>query len=290
MVDLFDLIGQGLTIFALWLDRRFSPIPWPLIVGSLFLPLVALLRVLIWIMRGRVWPVACKYYHTTQRRRDKPCRQVVPGEWSYCRHHKNARRMHDGHLCDPKVPRWKRKNSNGKLIDRSDIRGVGFVSLMSNRETLLFYKGVAKRPGDIKPNLRGFANKLARDWEIIRSISLRAIFSAAPGVEGVTSRMPRVVLSTRFALISVAVGLILVIVSVIVDGDTRRWLQYSGTTLFLYAWNLFRFGAWKPPKEEPAWRKAATVDTLKAVAVLVLVALLGGMLQGANESMRKARI
>jgi hypothetical protein len=198
--------------------------------------------------------------------------------------------MHDGHVCDPSVPRWKRKNRNGKLVDRADIRGVGFVSLMSNRETLLFYKGIAKRPRDIKPSLRGFANKIAQDWIAIRSLSIRAIFSTVPDIEGVTTRMPRVVQSTRFALTSVAIGLLLVVVSVMMEGDARRWLQYSGTTSFLYAWNLFRFGAWKSSQEEPTWRKAATIDTLKAVAILVVVAFLGGTLEAANESMGTAQI
>lgn len=290
MVDLFDLIGQGLTTFALWLDKTFAPIPWPLVVGALFLPLVAVLRTLIWVMRGRVWPVTCKYYHTTQRRRNKACRQVVPGEWAYCRHHKRSRRLHDGHQCDPSVPRWKRKDRAGKLVDRPDIRGVGFVNLMSNRETLLFYKGMAKRPRDVIPGLLRFRRKFKQDWEAIRSISIRTVFAPSDAPEGVASRMPRVVLSTRFALLSASAGLALVIPSAVVGGGVRRGLQYFATTLFLYAWNLFRFGAWKSAREEPSWRKAASVDTLKAMTVLVIAALLGGILQAVNESMGTAKL
>src|SRR4051812_18474077 len=105
MDDVLDLAGQGLTIFAVWLDR-ISPIPWPLVIGLLFLPFVVGLRWTVWVLRGSVWPVPCKYFHTQQARSDKPCRVVVAGEWRYCRHHRSHKRMSDGHICDPSIPRW----------------------------------------------------------------------------------------------------------------------------------------------------------------------------------------
>lgn len=289
MDDIFDLLGQGLTIFAVWLDKVFHPVPWPLVVGALFLPLVAAVRTLVWIMRGRAWPVACKYYYTTQRRRDKPCRQVVAGEWVYCRHHKRARVLSDGHRCDPSVPRWRRKDRQGRLVDRSDIRGVGFVSLMSNRETLLFYKGVAKRPRDVIPSLRRYRQKFRQDWEAIKGVSFRSLVSGGTVIpQGVTARMPRVVQATRISLLFAAVALAFVIVSAVVGGDLRRWVQYCSTALFVYAWNFFRFGAWKPPGEESRWLKSALVDSSKAMSVMIALGFVAGILENVNQSIGTA--
>ncbi|MCK9922249.1 hypothetical protein MXD61_10215 [Frankia sp. AgPm24] len=50
---------------------------------------------------------------------------------------------------------------------------MGFVMLFSNRETLLFYKGLAKRPGDVAPGLRNIPGDLRRRFRDLRSLPLR---------------------------------------------------------------------------------------------------------------------
>ena len=43
-----------------------SPIPWPLWLGGLFPVYVAIVSVLVWFLRGTVWPVRCSYPVTSR--------------------------------------------------------------------------------------------------------------------------------------------------------------------------------------------------------------------------------
>lgn len=280
MTDVSELLGQLLVICATWLDSV-SPIPWPLILGLLFLPFAAALRVALWILRGRVWPVACKYYHTQQSRSDKPCRTIVPGEWKYCRHHKKPGRvMSDKHEVI-KIPRWQEKTRSGQFVDRADIRGVGFVSLLSNRETFLFYKGVAKRPLHVLTRWRELGLSWRDGWRQIRKLRPRDIIRRRPSStatpSGVADRMPRVVRATRLTLGSFALALGLVGASVISDGGWRVGYQYGAVAAFILSWAAIRFGVWKNPEDEERWLRAALVDTGKAMVVLLFFALAGGL-------------
>lgn len=274
MDDVFDLAGQSLTILALWLDKV-SPVPWPLFIGFLFLPLVVWLRWSLWFLRGGTWPVYCKYFHTQQARSDKPCRVIVAGEWRYCRHHNRPKKMADGHLCDPGIPRWQSR-IRGRVIERDDIRGVGFVSLLSNRETLLFYKGIARRPGDVWRGVPALPSRFSDGLRLIRDMSWRDVMlGSGSSPSGVTERMPRVVTATRWTLSAFAAALLLVVITVFFpDGPWRRSFQYLSTASFFLAWSAVQLGIWKKPEDEPRWKWAAIRNTLKAVGMLVVVALI----------------
>lgn len=132
MTDVLDLFGRALAVFAGWL-QSVALVPWPLVVGMLFLPLVAALRITLWILRGRVWPVPCKYYHTQQRRMDKECRVLVPGRMvlllpSFPRqdHVRWAQvRSVDSSLAEARSP--------GPVGRPRGYTGVGFVLFFSNR-------------------------------------------------------------------------------------------------------------------------------------------------------------
>lgn len=211
LADLLNYLGQALTIFGIWLNHATSPIPWPLVIALMFLPLVAVFRTTLWVMRGRTWPVMCKYYRTQQRRADKSCRVLVAGEWHYCRHHKKAKEMSGGYDCDPKLQRWQARSKSGAVIERGDMRGVGFVRLLSNRETMLFHKGIAKRPLDVLSGLRPrlLRERWARGLARVRELRPRDLIErgdASP--QGVTSRMPKVVQATRFTLVSVTIQVV----------------------------------------------------------------------------------
>jgi hypothetical protein len=279
MEDVLHFFGQALTILATWLNHVSSPLPWPLVIAFLFLPLVVALRITIWILRGRVWPVTCMYFHTQQRRADKPCRTPVPGEWRYCRHHKHVRVMSDGHLCDPKLSRWEAKTSHGKVYERTDIRGVGFVSLLSNRNTLLFHKGIARRPGAVFSDLPEVWRQFIAGFSTLRRISLRSIFSRPIGIPlEVTARMPRVIRATRITLITFGTGLVLVGISVFLRSTAQQVTQYSSTTAFMVAWNSLRFGIWKDPVNEPRWVRSLIVDTVKGMGFFVGLAIVAVIL------------
>lgn len=281
MADVFNYFGQALTLFAEWLTTASSPIPWPLFIALFFLPFVAAFRTWLWIMRGTFWPVTCKYFHTQQRRSDKACRTPVLGEWWYCRHHMFPKTMSDGHVCDPSIPRWQ-KRVKGRLLERTDIRGVGFISLISNRETLLFYKGISRRPWQIGDGIREIPSRARGAWQRLRSVRISHIFkrkeSAAP--LAVAERMPRVVSATRGVLTSFSIGLIAVVVSVLVRQPMQAVPQYCATMAFILAWEFLRFGVAKDPSEEERWMKSALVSSTKAFGVLIILALIGNILGG----------
>ena len=286
MTDVLDLFGRALTVFAGWL-QGISPVPWPLVIGMLFLPLVVSLRVTLWILRGTVWPVPCKYFHTQQRRMDKECRVFVLGEWHYCYHHFHYKIMSDGHICDPSIPRWQSRERNGRLVDRDDIRGVGFVSLFSNRETLLFYKGIAKRPRLVWRRFPSFLVQLPIGWRRFRQVARNDLFRRRPnsGPTGVADRMPRVVRATQLTLISFSVGLILAIISILLGQKTgwRAGVQYSSTAAFVLAWDFLRFGIWKEPKSEPRWLKATLTDGAKSMSLLIILAVFAGLIAAVSH-------
>lgn len=284
MADVIDLFGRALSLFAVRL-QNITLVPWPLVIGALFLPLVAALRTTLWVLRGTVWLVPCKYFHTQQRRLDKACRVLVPGEWHYCRHHRYPRIMSDRHNCDPKIPRWQRRDRTGKLTDRDDIRGVGFVRLLSNRETLLFYKGIAKRPHLVWRRFPEFLRQLPAGWSRFREVERDDLFRRSPhdGPIGVAERMPRVVQATQLSLSSFTVGLFLAIIAILLGRSVgwRTGVQYSSTAAFIAAWDLLRFGIWKESDEEPRWVKATLVDTAKSMALLVVLAVASAALLAA---------
>jgi hypothetical protein len=290
MGDVLDLIGQLFSIFARWLDSV-SPIPWPLILALLVLPFVVVLRVMLWVLRGRVWPVACKYYHTQQSRADKPCRTPVPGEWKYCRHHKKPGRvMSDGHVIID-IPRWQKKLRNGRFVDRDDMRGVGFVSLLSNRETFLFYKGIAKRPRLVIRRWRELLESWKEGLRRFRTLRPRDLLpkrvSAGQAPSGVAERMPRVVRATRLTLVSFALGLALVAATIITEGNWRAGCQYAAAAAFVLAWEAIRFGVWKSPDEEKRWVRATLIDTGKVMGVLLGIAFAGALVTQLNDAVEQ---
>lgn len=289
MADLLNYLGQSFTILGLWLNHATSPIPWPLVIAFLFLPIVAIFRTTLWVARGTLWPVKCKYFHTQQRRADKPCRTPVLGEWHYCLHHRKRKVMSDGHVCDPALQRWQARLRGGKLVERSDIRGAGFVQLISNRETLLFYKGIARRPRDVTPGL--LPRELKRRWrqgaERIRHLRPQDIIKRSDETPlGVAERMPRVIIATRTSLIAYVIGLIAVGASITVSGGSQTMEQYNAAAAFIISWNSFRFGVWKDEAKESRWIHTTCIDSGKAFGVLVALALSGNTLSDLKKSVR----
>jgi len=287
MADFLDYFGQTLTLSALWLSKVSGPVPWPLVLAFLFLPCMMAFRVFLWFMRGTIWPVPCKYFHTQQRRSDKACRMVVPGEWYYCRHHRHRKEMSDHHQCDPRIPRWQKRVGGGKLVERRDIRGVGFVRLLSTSETLLFHKGVARRPRQVWPGVKELSGRYRRGAARLRGLRPRDVLrKSEERPAGVAARMPRVVYATRITLVSFLVGMLAVGVSVLVGKDIRAVPQYVATICFILAWDVLRFSVWKDPDRVPRWLRAAIIDAVKAFVVLVILAIIGDTIDGGMKGVQ----
>jgi hypothetical protein len=197
--------------------------------------------------------------------------------------------MSDGHVCDPALQRWQARLRGGKLVERSDIRGAGFVQLISNRETLLFYKGIARRPRDVTPGL--LPRELKRRWrqgaERIRHLRPQDIIKRSDETPlGVAERMPRVIIATRTSLIAYVIGLIAVGASITVSGGSQTMEQYNAAAAFIISWNSFRFGVWKDEAKESRWIHTTCIDSGKAFGVLVALALSGNTLSDLKKSVR----
>lgn len=156
---------------------------------------------------------------------------------------------------------------------------------MSNSETILFYKGLARRPRDVISNLLPW--KVKRRWQRefsrIRQIRLKDIFKTTDATPlGVATKMPKVVRATRIALVAYALGLLAVGVSVFLDGASQVMEEYNATAAFIIAWNTFKFGVWKDEEAEPRWIGAMLMDSSKAFGVLITLAIIGHVLESAQ--------
>jgi hypothetical protein len=128
---------------------------------------------------------------------------------------------------------------------------------------------------------------LLSGWRELRKLRLKAIFAQPLPTRtpiGVADRMPRVVRATRLALISFAIGLALVSASILFEEGWRAGCQYGATTAFILAWEATRFGIWKSPDNEPRWVRATLLDTGKSIAVLLFIALAGGMVSQISDA------
>lgn len=295
MTDIFDGIGRCLILFATWLDKR-TLLPWPLLIAAFFPILAVTLRTTLWVARGTTWPVQCKYFHTQQARTDKPCRSPVAGEWYYCRAHNRDIVYGDGHRVEPKLERWMalqpavdRQNRGRRKVERHDIRGVGFVMLFSNRETLLFYKGLAKRPREVLPGLRTIPGDFRRRFQDLRRLPLREAlgFRQADGENlplGVAAHMDRVVTATRWVLGSILIGLLFILLSVLLSGGWQTIAEFVASTAFITGWSLFRYGIWK--EEDSDWIREGLREGIKASAVLIFFGFTSGLIGATTQSLR----
>jgi hypothetical protein len=264
MADVLRLLVQALELFALTIDR-WTTVPWPMVVGAFFPLVMFALSVVVWWLRGMVWPVACEYHPTT---RGGACRNLTLGEWHRCwRHNRIWQRRTDRHNVQPEVPRW----------ERDDLYGRGFLRLRSNRIGLLYHQGFARRPrevfgvvGDHWRRLRELA------WQV-RQFGVAGLFrrsSATPSRLGVSEVLPQVITATRLALLLVLAGLGLVVIAVLQTGGAKIAVEYAATFLFLGAWMVVKNGI---VALEPSWGWAAWAGAVYAIAGLVVVAGLSGL-------------
>ncbi len=195
IADILRMFVQALELFALTVDRWLN-IPWPLVVAAFFPPIAFTLAIVVWWLRGTIWPVACEY-QTTRR---SPCRNITLGEWHRCWQH-NWRRLRktDLHRVQPKLRRWQ-TISHGVVKERTDIYGRGFLRLRSNRIGLLYYRGFARPPRDVfrlVPQVVGDRwHRLQQTAKQVQQLGLAGLFgssSASPSRIGVSALLPPVI-------------------------------------------------------------------------------------------------
>jgi hypothetical protein len=252
--ELFRLLVQALVLFALWLDRVFH-IPWPLVLAVFFVPIVAVLDVVVWYLRGMAFPIACGYLTVRGRAR---CRRMTAGEWHKCWYHRQRRlRRTDKHLVDPEMRRWKTALNEDDPAETLGVIGRGLVRMRSRRDTLLYHHGFARPPRDVRkimPEvLNDYRQRVIERWTSIRSLGWRGLIPLSNrGSQQIATSdvLPRVINATRLTLALLALGLVLVGVSIAVPPTISMFPEYFAAFSFTFALAFTIVGILRA---EPGW-------------------------------------
>lgn len=274
--DILHIFVQALILFANRLDRWFH-IPWPLPVTVLLIPIVAVLDVVVWSLRGRVFRLCCGYYPTVERER---CLNKVFGEWHKCHEHRAVRiRKTDGHRINPNQRRWENQVEGGGIA--LDVQGRGFLSMRSHRDTLLYCQGFARWPEDVL-NAAVFADykrRLAGRWAQLKALGLRGLFESidhGARLIATSDDLPIVIRATRLTLVMATLGLVLVGVSILVPSPTSVIFEYCASFSFFTALTASRAGI---VRAESGWLGQSLTEAGKGIASFTGLAVLAGLVE-----------
>ncbi|MGW0356247.1 hypothetical protein ACWDXV_18770 [Nocardia nova] len=288
MNDYLSLLPSTLQ----WISRQLdsvSPTPWPLWIGGLFPVYVAVVSVLLWFLRGSVWPVQCAYPRTSKGR---PCRNWVPGEWMRCRHHNRRVTYRYGHQV-VKLQRWQTLTRGNKIVDRPEI-GVGALRLRPANATLLYERGYARPPLAV---VRLLPDKVEAGLRRLKEARLRSPASPANDTESdcapyepiaterrtdIAKGLNQVVRATQFATIAFCVAIVFTITAILLRDTAQTVLQYVATLGFVLAWAATSAGVYG---RSETWLKGACLKSLKWWAgIFVPVGLLNLAFTVMNKS------
>jgi hypothetical protein len=277
--DLLHLFVRALTLVATSLDRWFH-IPWPLPIAALFIPVLVTLDVVVWYLRGMVFPVHCGYPTVKQGL----CGNPAVGEWHKCWYHRVWRlRRTDRHLVDPNLERWKNRVKKGEAVETGEIQGRGFLSMRSHRDTLLYHQGFARPPKKVLKKVPevfwDYKSKTIRRWTDVKSLGIRGLFPVTEQGKkliATSNVLPVVIHATRITLGLVTLGLVLVIVSIVVPPWMGVIVEYCATYALITALAVTRTGILKA--DEPAWLRTSLRDAAKWISGLTGLAVLSGLI------------
>lgn len=269
--DLLHLFVQALALFATSLDRWFH-VPWPLPITVLFIPVVAILEIVVWYLRGRAFPIPCGYPTV----KHGYCTRMVLGEWHRCLkdHSRRWRRKTDRHEVDPDLRRWETIKRR-KVVENSEIQGRSFLGMQSDRSTLLYYRGFARRSRDVvRPAVvREYVNQARDRWHGIK----QGLLSSGNENErriATSGVLPDVARATWLTLGLAGLGLGLVITSLAVPPRVGVIFEYCATYAFIIALAVTRNGIWEA---DNTWRRRSAAAAAKWIVGLTLIATLGGL-------------
>lgn len=276
--DLLHLFVQALALVATSLDRWFH-IPWPLPIAALFIPVLVVLDVMVWYLRGMVFPVYCGY--PTGKR--GLCRNPAVGEWHKCWYHRVWRlRRTDRHLVDPTLERWKNRVTKGEAVETGEIQGRGFLSMRSHRDTLLYHQGFARPPRKVFEKIpvavRDYKSRFTRRWADAKSLGIQGLFPVTDQGKkliATSNVLPGVIRATRITLTLVTLGLVLIIISIAVPAWMGVISEYCATYALITALAVTRTGILKA--DGAAWLHRSLIDATKWISGLTGLAALGGL-------------
>jgi hypothetical protein len=182
MDELLRIFVLGVEWFALWLERSPLHVAWPVLFVALFQAFLSVVNVLQWYARGMLLRISCDYPLTTSKR-SSPCKNPTLGEWHRCHQHRHRwQRLTDGHVVDPDLPRWQTIGPGGIRMERADRHGEGMIRAYSRTIGLLYNRGYARRPSEVKRLVPELLADYRNRWrELRKAAQAVAIWRAQRG-------------------------------------------------------------------------------------------------------------
>jgi hypothetical protein len=285
------IVVLGLEWFALWLEDSPLRVAWPLFFVLIFQVFLFAVHGIQWFSRGMFLPVACDYPKTTSKGR-APCKNRALGEWHRCHLHRRSwRRRTDSHQVDPKLPRWM-TIERGIYKERRDRYGEGSLRARSRSIGLLYYRGYARRPSEVKRLVPELIRDYRQRWAELRQQLRRwrsgsSDEASADPQSGVSAVVATVRTATQCALAVVAIGLACVGLALNLRTkqpnsiELRVLIEYYAALLFFLGVSVTRHGVWGErsqrtllPRDD--WLRRSIKETAGVYAAALLCAWLIG--------------
>jgi hypothetical protein len=169
MDEALRIFVLGIEWFALWLERSPLHVAWPVLFVFLFQVFLSIVHVFQWYARGMLLRINCDYPITTSKESD-PCKNKTLGEWHRCHKHRHRwQRLTDGHVVDPDLPRWQTIGPGGIRIERPDRYGEVTLRARSRRIGVLYHRGYARRPSEVKRLVPELIADYRNRWRDLRT-------------------------------------------------------------------------------------------------------------------------
>lgn len=276
--DLLHLFVKALALVAMSLDRWF-PVPWAVPIAVLFVPFVAAMDGTVWYLRGMTFPISCGY----PRERGGLCTRLTLGEWHKCWYHSKFRlRKTDQHLVDPNRRRWETQLQTKRGTETIAVRGHGFLSFRSHRDTLLYHQGFARPCMDVLKKVPevvyDYRQRAIDRWTGLKALGIRGLFPVTD--EGkrqiaTSNVLPAVIHATRLVLGVVFIGLVLTLTSLAVPTWLSAICEYCATYLLILALAVAKAGILDPDER---WLSRSLTSAGKWIISLTALATLGGLI------------
>jgi hypothetical protein len=292
MDDLARVFVLGLEWFALWLERSPLHVAWPVLFVLVFQAFLFVVHVLQWFSRGLFLRVACDYPITTTKESD-PCKNKTLGEWHRCHQHRHRwQRLTDGHVVDPDLPRWQ-TIEHGVRKERGDRYGEGTLRARSRSIGLLYHRGYARRPSEVKRLLPELIADYRNRWRELRE-QFRRWRSGERSEDdpvirrsGVARAVATIREATKVALVVAAIGLVCVGLALMARENPtekvglRVTIEYYAALQFFLAVSITRNGVWGERQNRMLvphddWMRRSLKETAGGFGLAILCAWLLG--------------
>jgi Family of unknown function (DUF6188) len=196
MDEVLRIFVLGVEWFALWLERSPLHVAWPVLFIFLFQVFLSIVHVFQWYARGMLLRINCDYPITTSKESD-PCKNKTLGEWHRCHQHRHRwQRLTDGHVVDPDLPRWQTIGPGGIRMERPDRYGEGMLRARSRKIGLLYHRGYARRPWEVKRLVPELIADYRNRWRELRA-QVNPGASRGRACRGIQGRPPQAVVLRR---------------------------------------------------------------------------------------------